>query len=63
MSRTIQKFRIIRRPATVNSSFSLVVIDSFGPPHLSLTTFYHRLGQQLVHLQFQLPEQEHQKAD
>ncbi|HYU73966.1 MAG TPA: site-specific integrase [Ktedonobacteraceae bacterium] len=48
MSTHIQKFRIIRRPVTVNSAFSRGVVDAVGRPHLPLTTFYHRLTQQLA---------------
>jgi integrase len=48
MRETIQKFRVIGRPITVNSSFSLVVVDAVGRPHLPLTTFYHRLRQYLA---------------
>jgi integrase len=47
MSKTIQKFRVVRRPPTVKSLFSLVVVDADGRPHFPLTTFYHRLKQQL----------------
>ena len=48
MSVTIQKFRVIPRPVSVNSPFVLVVVDAAGRPHLPLTTFYHRLQQQLA---------------
>lgn len=48
MRQTIRKFRVIGRPITVNGSFSLVVVDTVGRPHLPLTTFYHRLRQQLA---------------
>lgn len=47
MSKTIQKFRVVRRPSTVKSLFSLVVVDADGRPHYPLTTFYHQLKQQL----------------
>ena len=47
MSNHTHSFRVIRRPAGVNSSFSLVVVDGKGRPHLPLTTFYHQLQQQL----------------
>src|SRR5258708_1254107 len=40
-------FRAIHRPEDVQSSFSLLVVDGTGRPHLPLTTFYHRLQQQL----------------
>jgi len=48
MSRTIQQFRVIRRPATVKSLFSLIVVDGAGRPQLPLTTFYHQIRQQLA---------------
>jgi len=47
MSTIIQRFRVIRRPITVSSTFSLAVVDVVGRPHLPLTTFYHQLSQQL----------------
>jgi hypothetical protein len=47
MSKTIQKFRVVRRPASVKSLYSLVVVDADGRPHYPLTTFYHQLKQQL----------------
>jgi integrase len=47
MSKTIQKFRVVRRPSTVKSLYSLVVVDADGRPHFPLTTFYHKLKQQL----------------
>lgn len=43
---SIQSFRVIRRPANLTSTFSLVVTDNRGHPHLPLTIFYHRLQQQ-----------------
>lgn len=46
MSTTIQKFKVIRRPANIQSPFSLVVMDAAGRPRLPLTTFYHKLLQQ-----------------
>jgi integrase len=47
MSKTIQQFRIVRRPSTVKSLYSLVVVDADGRPHFPLTIFYHQLKQQL----------------
>src|SRR5713101_6350474 len=47
MSKILDHFRVIRRPASFKSRFSLVVVDGAGRPHLPLTTFYWRLHQQL----------------
>jgi len=47
MSSHIHCFRAIRRPKSMQSNFSLVVVDSTGRPHLPLTTFYHHMWQQL----------------
>src|SRR5258706_5524587 len=48
MSVILRRFRLVRRPVNINSSFSLIVVDGIGQPHLSLTTFYHQLNQQLA---------------
>lgn len=47
MSRSLHCFRAVRQPKGMNSSFSLVVVDATGQPHLPLTTFYHHMQQQL----------------
>jgi integrase len=44
---TFQSFRIVQRPAGIESRYSVVVVDENGRPHLPLTTFYHHMQQQL----------------
>lgn len=48
MSTRLRHFRVIRRPAHITSTFTLLVVDGNGQPHLPLTIFYHQLNQQLA---------------
>lgn len=47
MKNTRQSFRIVQRPAGMESRYSVVVVDEKGMPHLPLTTFYYHIQQQL----------------
>lgn len=47
MEKTIQSFRIVQRPAGIESRYTVVVVDRKGMPHLPLTTFYQHMQQQL----------------
>lgn len=47
MKNTLQSFRIVQRPAGIESRYSVVVVDGKGIPHLPLTTFYQHMQQQL----------------
>jgi integrase len=44
---TIPSFRLVQRPAGIESRYSVVVVDGQGMPHLPLTVFYHHMQQQL----------------
>jgi integrase len=44
---TLPSFRLVQRPAGIESRYSVVVVDGKGIPHLPLTAFYQHLQQQL----------------
>lgn len=41
--KTIHQFRVVRRPAGVESRYSVLVVDGSGMPHRPLTIFYHEI--------------------
>ncbi len=47
MKNTLPSFRIVQRPAGIESRYAVVVVDGKGIPHLPLTAFYQHMQQQL----------------
>jgi uncharacterized membrane-anchored protein YhcB (DUF1043 family) len=43
----VPSFRLVRRPAGIESRYAVLVVDGKGIPHLPLTTFYQHIQQHL----------------